>query len=254
MKTTIHTNNVSRYLAIFLAGEGEEKTFTQAQVDSMNAETRRKTEEKYAEQVKTLQREKAEALQKIAQSNGVSPEEKKRLEDEIEALKGQFQTVQERQKADKEKLLEDHKKTVSTLEAEKKAWQDRFTEQRIDAELSNVASLKELQVKSPAILRQILKPQTVLRPKTNDAGEQTGEFEAVVTVQVMKDGKLVPFTGDPLSAVQKMREDAIQYGPLFDSSQKGGTGANREASKTSAVIDVSDPAAYRKARAEGRIK
>ena len=139
------------------------------------------------------------------------------------------------------------------MTSDRDSWKSRYTESKIIRAIKD-ASTSNKAFDSDTIVA-ILRPHTELIESLDDNGKSTGQFAEKVKFldPEGKDGptELIVTASE---AVKRMTElDKYQY--LFEGRGTGGTGQNNGASGKSTDVEklAKDPAAYRKARREGRI-
>jgi len=256
MKTYFDNHGLVRFrnLRVLLGegdGEGEGASFTQEQVNTMLAEDRRKNETKFKKQMKDTT-----AQLEAMKTEGMSDDEREAHQTQIKTLKTQWQTKVQQEREETERVAGEAKTAQEALTGERDAWKSRFEESTISNQLTRASTDPSVKAANPDLITQILRPQTSMRPITNDDGEQTGQFEAVVSFASKdKEGKLQTLEVTPAEAIAKMKEDTAQFGSLFASTQKGGVGTQTPgAPEGGGSIDVTSQEAYREARKAGKTR
>jgi hypothetical protein len=195
-------------------------TFTKEQQDYFNAqlaEERRRGKEKNDKLILELQTK--------SQLVSTSEAEKKRIEDQIEQLRGEYLTKEENQKKSVEKQLKDEREKREKAEKTAKDWETLYTEEKIERDLTDAAV--EHKAFNPEPVRAVLRPQTRITDELDNEGKPTGK--KVTRVKVKKPGEngtvqIMEMT--PAEAVKHMTEIPDSYGNLFNSGANGGLGGN----------------------------
>lgn len=190
------------------------KTFTQEQVNTIIANENRKTQSK----INLLQ----EQLTKY-QQGGLSAEERKELEGQIEATRQSFLTKEQKAKEEKQRIEKESSEKIKSLEAETKKWKGLYTDTVIDNELRKAASNSEVKAQNPTIIVDLLKSKTTLEPVIGEDGRPTEALEPKVLFSALNEkGELTQLSISPAEAVKRMASDTANYGSLFGTFQKGG--------------------------------
>ena len=195
-------------------------TFTQEQLNTFLADERRKAESKQKELLS-----KVESLELTAK-------QKEALESQLEELRTQGLSEQEKIKQTLSKKEKEFEKQVKQLAEERDAHAQRYANLRINHELTRAAS--ENKAKHSWQIVEFLAPRTRLAPVLNE-GKPTGEFEPRVKIEVSKEGKLVPLDLTPADALKAMKEDTERFGNFFESGLVPGVGTNPNKSSGGAL-------------------
>lgn len=204
-------------------------TFTQEQLNTFLADERRKAEQKQKELLT-----KVESLELTAK-------QKEALESQLEELRTQGLSEQEKIKSALTKKEKDFEKQIKQVTQERDDHVKKYSDLRINHELSRAAS--EQKAKHAWQIVEYLAPRTRLAPVLNE-GKPTGEYEPRVKIELTKEGKLVPFDMTPADALKAMKEDAERYGNFFENSQVPGTGTtpgsgSKQTSGKTSIKDMS---------------
>lgn len=238
-------------------GEGEggtgetppTKTFTQDDVNKLLADEKRKHQESSK---KTL--EELEALKK---RSNMTAEERKAFEERVETLKKEIYTKEELAQQEVSKLNKKHEAELTDLKAKHDTLWSRYQDETIVRSITDAAVAKDQEAINPSHIVAILRPNTHLVETKDDDGNATGNYEIRVTFRTTnKDGKVVDLELTPAEAVKRMSE-MDEHSALFKSSARGGiNGTNRggKGAETDIAELAKDPAAYMKARKDGKIK
>lgn len=195
---------------------GAPKDFTPEQQaifnNAMAAERR-----KYLDKVKTLE----DNLKKA----GLSAEQVKNLETELENLRASSRTAEEQAAHERVQLTNKHKQEVEVITQQSQAWQTRYTNMAIGNSLLTAAT--ENNAFNPTQLVQILRPNTRLVEVVDGEGKKTGDFVPKVKISLPNDkGEMVELDLSPSDAVKRMAGAKELFGNLFKSSVTGGVGGN----------------------------
>lgn len=227
-------------------GTGE-ITFTseqQEQVNKIVAEEKRKGQE--ALKIKVTE------IETLTKKSTLTTKERKRLEDQLKAVKTELMTKEELDDQARTKLVTEHREEVETLTTERDSWRTRHSEATISRSLTDAAVTNE--AISPEQIVSIMRQNTRLVEAMDDDGKPTGIFKPVCTIVVTKDGEEKSLELSPAKAVKQMREDEKFYN-LFKGDGTGGVGSDNRG--PSGPVDVKElaknPDKYRAAKAAGKI-
>jgi hypothetical protein len=222
------------------------KTFTQDDVNRLLADDKRK----HQEQVKKAISE----VEALKSKSRLTQEEREDLDKRIAQMQNELLTKEELAKKERERLLKKHDDVVSSLAKERDNWKDRYVNSAIKRSITDAAATNDAY--NPQQIVALLQSDTRLVEKLDDSGKPTGEFVPKIRFSdTDKEGKPVALDLDPTEAVKRMKE-LEHYQNLFKGTGVGGIGANNQPSgkKLDAKKLASDPAAYRQARKDGKLK
>ena len=223
-----------------------DKTFKQEDVNRLLADEKRKHQ--------TNTRKVMDELEAIKAKATLTDQERTDLESRLETMKNEFLTKEELAKKEQDKITRQHGEEKTKLTAERDAWQQRFTNSTIQRSITDAAV--GVNAFSPKQIVALLQPDTRLTESLDSDGNPTGELIAKVEFSdTDKEGKPVTLDLTIAEAVKRMSE-MDEYANLFKSEGTGGVGGvNRGSSKPldAKKIAATDPALYRKLRAEGKI-
>jgi hypothetical protein len=205
--------------------EEKKATFTQEQVNEMLAKEKRKQVEKQQKQV--------EELNTIKENFKGTREEKERLESQIEQIRRDSMTAEERSKEDRKKLREITEQEKRALEGDRDLWRERYTDSTIARALTD-AAVTERAINVEPILA-ILRPNTNLAPVMDrETGKETDELVVKVRVRSVNErGEELDLELSPADAVKKMKENTSRYGYLFQGEKNAGIGGSQTGGKES---------------------
>lgn len=223
------------------------KTFTQDEVNKLNAADRRKDKEalaKLEKQLTTLQ-----------ENQNLSASEKQSLEENLEMVRGQLRTKEEQAKIERKRIEEELTGKYTDLESRyndlsgryrgetiKRSWQDAFG--------SDAYSLPQAVA--------LMSPQSKLVPVIDEkTKKETGEQKIVVELDDEdSEGNPTKSTLTPAEAVKRMKELPHKYGNLFKTNVVAGVGGTNTTGGMAGKGEVDlrklaqDPEQYRKMRKE----
>ena len=198
--------------------EGKEKpvkTFTQEQLDVACANTRK------AEQKKNQQL--LEKLQGIEKTANMTAAEKEELQAEIKQLQERSMSVEELAKKEKEKIEKQSKEEIEKVSKERDSWKNRFSTSLTQTKIIDAAAKHK--ACKPSQVLAILSPLTNVEEAKDTQGRPTGEYTPMVRLLGKdKEGKETTLVLTPEQAVKEMKDNTEEYGNLFESESKGGSG------------------------------
>jgi len=200
------------------AAEGDgAKSYTQDQLNKMMADNRRnltQQNEKLAGELKTL----------TSQAN-LSSQAQAELEERVEKLLEQSMSKEEIANRKIAKAEKTQKDAVDTISKDRDNWQQRYTQARVNSELTSAAVGAKATV--PDQIVQLLGPMTYLSETLGDDGKPTGAFDTMIKfADVDKEGQPVTLELAPDAALKRMQELPERFGNLFINPGAGGMGGN----------------------------
>lgn len=223
------------------------KTFTQEDMNRVLADEKRKHQANTRKALEELEAIKAKAT--------LTDQERQDLEGRVENMKNELLTKEELAKKEQDKITRKYTEETTKLTGERDAWQQRFTNSTIQRSITDASVVTK--AFNPRQIVAILQPDTRLVEALDADGKPTGELIAKVEFSdVDKDGKPVTLDLTIEEAVKRMSE-MDEYANLFRTEGVGGVGSTNSG-KSGKPLDVkkiaaTDPALYRKLRAEGKI-
>lgn len=196
--------------------------FTPEQQELVNAqlaEERRKGKEKNDQLIAQLETQRQRA--------DTTDAEKRSIETRIDQLRGEYATKEEQAKKTMEEQLKVERTKREAAEKSAKEWQDLYTTERIDGDLTSAAI--EHKAFNPEPVKAVLRPQTRLVQELDTEGKPTGRY--TTRIKIMKppaQGQDKPqiLEMTPSEAVKHLTEQPEKYGNLFISGAAGGIGGN----------------------------
>jgi len=225
------------------------KTFSQAELNRILAEDRRKHQAQLKEQ--------AEKLEAVLKSSQLTEQDRKALQENLVSVQGQLRSVEAQAAKEKQELEQSYQARLADVEKKATTWESLYRESTIQRSLQDAAMKNDAWQSSQIVT--ILKPMTKLVEGVDPVTKRpNGSYE--VRVEMMdvnpKTNELELMVRSPEEAVRRMKELPDQYGNLFKSGVVSGIGSG---SATGGVapgqggkIDVRKltPAQYREIRAK----
>jgi len=188
-------------------------------------------------------------------NKSLSDEVRAKAESELDDVRNELRTKEERAKHEKDQLQTSFEKQLNQEKADREMWENRFHDSSISRALQDAAVSNDA-YNSDQVMR-LLQPMTSLKPVVDETtGKETGQFRTVVDFPDHDEtGAEVTFSGTPDDIVKRMR-DLKDYANLFKSNVVAGLGANNTTGGVhtgpNGQIDVTKltPAQYRKVREE----
>jgi len=227
--------------------KNNEKTFSQADVNSFLAEDRRKHQEK----IKKLE----DSYKKMLNDTNLQKEERGRLEAELQDLQKMSRTKEQQAEYERKQERERFTQEVEDLKTTAEQWETLYKSSVVDRSLQDAAIAQD--AFNPTQIMGLLRPMTRMQEQTDDSGNPLGQFSPVIDFPDIDEttGDQVTTLRTPEEAVQRMKELPQYYGNLFRSNVVSGVGSG---SATGGVksgegrIDPTklSPEQYRKIRKE----
>lgn len=218
------------------------RTFTQAEVDSIVAKERKAEEAKRNKLVTELQQ--------LQTSTRLSEDERTALAAQIEQLKNESLTTEQRLTRDLEQNKKKYTQDIEGLTVERDSWRSNYTDLLTDNQIT-AAAIKHEAFSTQQLLA-VLKPQSKVTEILDGDGKGTGKYQVLIKFQDTDPKTKKPVTVElsPEDVVKRMRELPELYGNLFKSGVQRGLGNMRSDSGTTGEPDYSKmtPAEYREHR------
>lgn len=229
-------------------GNPPKTTFTQADVDRFVANTRRE---------ETAKREKlAGELEQLRSNNKLTQEERDSLTAQIDALRNESLTKEQKLTRDHESLSKKYKTDTETLSGERDSWKNNYASLLINNELTT-AAVSNNAFSPDQIISQLSRDAKVV-PVLDEEGKETGKFQVLVKFQDVdvKTKKPVTLELSPADVVKRMVELPERFGNLFKSGVQPGLGTQKAGSKPEGTPDIKKmtPEEYREWRKTQRGK
>jgi hypothetical protein len=197
-------------------------------------------------------------LQALGSKQELTAAQKVTLEKTIDTLTGQLHTKEQLQETALENLRNETKIKIESLETQSKKWQGQFESSTIASEILKASSQPDKKIKAHnnAQILTILSPDARLVEQIDEkTKEGTGKFEVRIKLASKdKDGNPTELDLSPAAAVQHLAEQR-ENANLFEGKGVGGSGdmPDGDGKATDIAELAKDPAAYKKARQEGRV-
>ena len=218
-------------------------------------------EERLARDRKSREATHKESYQKLEgtyndllENKSLSDEVRAKAETELEDVRNELRTKEERAKHEKDQLQTSFEKQLNQEKTDRQMWEDRFHDSSISRALQDAAVSNDAY--NAGQVMGLLKPMTSLKPVVDETGKETGQFRAVVDFPDHDEkGDEVTFSGTPDEIVKRMK-DLGPYANLFNSNVVSGLGANNATggvhTGSDGHVDVTKltAAQYRKIRTE----
>lgn len=200
---------------------GQDRYFTQEDLNRFLAEDRRKTEAKFKDKFDKLEQSYQEALNNKKLSDG----DRQELENQLEDLRARHRTKEQQLAYEKKKAQEEAAQRIKELETRASQWESRYTESTINRELQ--AAAIEHDSYNPELVVVHLKSQTALEEQTDSEGKPTGKLAPMVTMTVKNEdtGALESLKMTPSEAVEYMKKNPERYGGFFKNNIREGIGS-----------------------------
>ncbi len=226
------------------AEEGKFTDKQQEQVNKIVAEERRKMQEK---QQKTL-----EQLGQLKDRASLTTKEKETLVKQIEDLKNQYMTTEEKARRAAEDAETKRSGEIATLTNDRDDWRKKHATLVVETAIVDAAAANKA-IEHEQILA-IIGPKTRLAEKLDDEGKPTGEYGPMVSFpDTNKEKQPIVLELSVPEAIKRMKE-MEKYGNLFEGTKRGGlggTGSQRQGGTVDiAKIAKEDPAEFRRLRAK----
>jgi acetolactate synthase small subunit len=195
------------------------KTFTQEDLNRFLAEDRRKHQ--------TQLKEQAEKLETVLKNSQLTEQDRKVLQENLEAVKGQLRSAEAAAAKEKQELEQAFQGKLVDAEKKSQIWEGLYRESMIQRSLQDAAVKGDAW--QPGQIVTLMKPMTKLvacvDPTTN---RPNGQYE--VQIEMLdtdpKTGQQVMMNRTPEAAVARMKELPEQFGNLFKSGVVSGIGSS----------------------------
>lgn len=217
-------------------GGGEEKRFTQADLNKILAEDKRKHQERYS----TLEN----SYQELLQNQNLTTEERDTLKSRLEDVQKSLRTKEQQAEYERKQAEEKYQNELKTQTARASHWENLFKQETIARSLQDAAGAADAFNSNQIV--GLLRPFTELK-------DQDGKLTPMVDFPDIdeKTGEEVSTLRTPMDAVKRMRELPKVYGNLFKSNVVSGVGAGQGTGPSDDHLDYAnmDAETYRQHRA-----
>lgn len=195
----------------------KKRVFEQEEVNAMMAKDKRA--------LKAQNEQLAKTLEEVQKNQRLTEEERSELAAQIENLRTQHLTAEEKAKRERKKLETEHQTALEKKTKEAEEWRNRYTTEKIQRTILDASVANE--AFSPEQIISFLRPETRLADVLDEEGRPTGELTPKVKFQSKNaEGKSVTLDLTVDEAVKAMKEDVARFGNLFKSNATGGFGGN----------------------------
>jgi len=205
--------------AAVAAAAGDNKTFTQEDVNRIVAEDRRKLQ---------AQLQKSESqLSELAKSKSLTEQERVTLRENLDAIAGQLRTKEQQAQLEKRQMEEAHAAKMAEVDQKAQVWESLYRESTVDRSLQDAAVTHEA-FNTAQIITQLRPWTRLLEIMDEKTGKSTGKYKPVVDMPDVDatTGEQVVMTRSPEEAVKRMKEMPEQWGNLFKSGVVSGIGSS----------------------------
>ena len=195
------------------------KLFTQDELNKILAEDKRKHQAALA---------KVEAkLQETLKSATLSEQDRKTLEENLQAVQGQLRTKEQQAALERKQLEEQYQARVADIEKRAIFFETLYRDSTIERALQD-AAVKNDAFSSSQIITQVRPWTKMLEVMDEKTGKGTGKYKPVVDMPDVDatTGEQVVMTRTPEEAVKRMKELPEMYGNLFRSGVVSGIGSS----------------------------
>ncbi len=229
----------------------EDDKFTDKQQERVNkivAEERRKMQEK---QQKTL-----DDMGKLKDRASLTAKEKETLIKQIEDLKNQYMTTEEKARRAVEEAETKRTGEIAALTNDRDDWRKKHATLVVETAIVDAAA-EHKAIEHEQILA-IIGPKTRLTEKLDDEGKPTGKYGPMVSFpDTNKEKQPIVLELSVPEAIKRMKE-MNKYGNLFEGTKRSGLGGtgNQHQGGTVDIVKIAkeDPKMYRELRAKRRAK
>jgi len=194
-------------------GTGEDRSFSQRELDTILAKEKRQIQQKHLEETED-----------ILKSKGLTEQEREKLAKRKDELEVALMSEKDRARAEREKLEKEYGEKIKVHEEQVKTWQSRFSSATIRRSISDAAVLADAH--DPMQFVDLLESKIRLQEELGEDAQPTGQFEAVIDIHEKdeKTGKTKKHTMSVEKYITEVMAESPRYKNLFDSGRVGGTG------------------------------
>lgn len=193
----------------------KEKTFTQKDVDEIVV----KRNKKVKGQLEQMERN----YQKLLQEQSMSAEMRAQLEKDLDEVRGQLMSKEERLKEEKKKAQEEYEAKLAQVEEERDTYRERFESSTINRAISDAQ--QKHKGYNPDQFIALLGPKAKIVKEVDNKGQETGNLVPRIQWNVnQEDGTVEQVLLSPEEAVEKMKDNLDAYGNMFKPNIAPGVG------------------------------
>lgn len=209
----------------------DDTKFSQADLNKILADEKRKHQEKNGQLIKELE--------ELKKTKGLSEQQKSDLESRIEQLTNEHLTKEEQAKRESERLKKDYEGKHKEVETDRDSWRNRYTEMLIENSITSQA--REAKAVSDEQILAMLRHKASIAEELID-GKPSGKFVVKIKHHDEESKKTLEYTPDEMMKI--MLDNPKKYGNLFQSTLTGGVGGTGTHTFKGDPGKL-DPAAYR---------
>lgn len=225
------------------AGGGAGDDLPVTNQDQLNTVLKREKEKFRAANDKLIKQ-----LEAVQNDSRTSAETKAMLETQLEEMRRQNMSTEERARLEKEKLQKDHTQKLEAATQEGQTWRGRHDNLQIGYDISTGAQQHEVIGSGVQFLEAYLRPRTKLVERLDSENRPTGKYDTKATLIIQKDGKPVEVEYNVGDAIKQMKDMPEDFGFLFKSSAAAGLGAGTGTPGKKPNVATMSPEAYMEAR------
>jgi len=211
--------------------KGKEKTFTQKDVDEIVV----KRNKKVKAQLEQMERN----YQKLLKEQNMSADMRSQLEKDLDDVRAQMMTKEEKLKAEKKKAQEEYEAKLATVVNERDSYKNLFETSTINRAISDAQQRHEGYDSDQFIA--LLGPKAKIVEEVDNHGQKTGQLVPRIEWKVnQEDGTVEQVLLSPDEAVEKMKSDTDKYGNMFKPNIATGVGGGTAPGTQSAMVGKID--------------
>jgi len=226
----------------------DKPTISQKKLNDLLAAERKKGNE---EKQKVI-----DQLEQLKKAKGLSDEERKQLQTQIEEHKNSMLTKEELAAKERKALESRHKSELEAATARGDKFWNLYQKSVFDTEITSAAVKHD--AFRPNQIINVLGPLTSMVEDRDDNGNPTGTYTPRVKFPTMKDGKRIELDLSVEAAVKHMKDTPDEWGNYFKSGVVSGLGGSSGSGSSGGSGDSSkpptDPAKYRAWREKNKEK
>ena len=166
-----------------------------------------------------------QTLEDMAASKNLTLQEREQLAQQLEDMRKETQTKEQRLAAERKELESKLTKQLTDEKKDRDTWKNRYCEETTARALTDAAAGND--AFRPDQIVTVLKPYSRLTEITDEKGKGTGHFKVLVDFPDQdENGQPTVVAHTPESAVRRMKELPQTYGNLFKSGVVSGIGAS----------------------------
>ena len=205
------------------------KTFTQDELNKIVGKEKMAVKEKYAEM--------ETAYQDLLKQQNLTKEQRDKLEANLDRVRSEMMTKEQRLEEEKKKAQKKHQEELSVAQQEADKYKSLFENSTIERAIQDASAKHDAY--SPTQFIAHLAPKSKMVEEVDAEGNLTGQLvPRVVWSAVDEEGKTHQSEITPEEAVQKMKENVVDFGNLFKTNVAAGIGQGTAPGQLSPSGDV----------------